>query len=103
MLCTLIQQRCIMSPREQLLEDLANQGWAVSDGLIDAHLHQRLYDQCLQAWEHGQFKPAGVGNGRRLALHTAIRGDSICWTEPQLAELAALDRKSGAEGKRVAD
>ncbi|HEY9572484.1 MAG TPA: 2OG-Fe(II) oxygenase [Pusillimonas sp.] len=80
-----------MSPREQLLEDLANQGWAVSDGLIDAHLHQRLYDQCLQAWEHGQFKPAGVGHGRRLALHTEIRGDSICWIEPQLAELAALE------------
>src|SRR3546814_7144562 len=49
------------------------------------------YTTLFRSWEHGQFKPAGVGHGRRLALHTEIRGDSICWIEPQLAELAALE------------
>ncbi|UYO93632.1 2OG-Fe(II) oxygenase [Pollutimonas sp. M17] len=80
-----------MPPREQLLESLADQGWAVADGLIDAQLHKRLYEQCRRAWEEGRFKPAGVGHGRRLALHTEIRGDSIFWIEPQSAESASLE------------
>jgi SM-20-related protein len=70
-----------MHPREQLLESLADQGWAVSDGLIDAHLCRRLHEQCRQT----------VGHGRKLALHTEIRGDSICWIEPRLAEPATLE------------
>ncbi|MFW7340830.1 2OG-Fe(II) oxygenase [Pollutimonas sp. H1-120] len=80
-----------MHQREQLLESLADQGWAVSDGLIDAHLCHRLREQCRQTWEQGGFRPAGVGHGRKLALHTDIRGDSICWIEPQLAESATLE------------
>ncbi len=89
-----------MHQREQLLESLADQGWAVSDGLIDAHLCHRLREQCLQAWEQGGFRPAGVGQGRNLARHTDIRGDSICWIEPHLAESATLEFLQWADAFR---
>ncbi|MGB3289438.1 MAG: 2OG-Fe(II) oxygenase [Burkholderiaceae bacterium] len=89
-----------MRPHDQMLESLADQGWAVSDGLIDAQLCKRLYEQCRQAWDEGRFKPAGIGHGRKMALHTEIRGDSICWIEPESAESATREFLQWSEDLR---
>jgi len=85
---------------ETLLASLAEQGWAVCDGLQDSRLPGRLYEQCRQVWEHQGFRPAGVGHGGARAVHTGIRGDSICWLEAETAQFAALDFLMWAEDLR---
>lgn len=89
-----------MRPREQLLNDLASQGWAISDGLIGTHLQKGLYAQCRESWDQGQFRQAGIGHGPKLALDTGIRGDSICWIEAELARAATLEFLQWTEALR---
>lgn len=75
-----------MQPHELLLESLADQGWAVSDGLIDPQLCNQLRAQCTQDWDQGRFRQASIGHGAQVSTHTDIRGDSICWLEPEQAQ-----------------
>lgn len=76
---------------DTLLTSLAEQGWAVSDDLIEHQLHSRLFEQCRQAWEHQGFMQAGIGRGNDRRVHTEIRGDAIYWLEPERAQFAVLD------------
>ncbi|MBB5216240.1 SM-20-related protein [Parapusillimonas granuli] len=90
----------MMAPYEQLLERLADQGWAVADDLMDARLCEQLRSECRQAWAQGLFRQAGIGRGAQAATHTGIRGDAICWLEPEQAHGATARFLEFAEALR---
>ncbi len=71
-----------MRSHQTLFEQLEEQGWAVSDDLIPAHLQQSLYRQSQQLWQAGHFHEAHIGRNENNATRTDIRGDSICWLDP---------------------
>ncbi|MDS1139561.1 2OG-Fe(II) oxygenase [Pusillimonas sp. SM2304] len=75
-----------MAPTEHLIDTLADQGWAVSDGIIDTSLRHGLYTECTQAWASDAFRQAGIGRLATHTLDTQIRGDAICWIEPGPAD-----------------
>lgn len=68
-----------MGPREQLLDTLAEQYWAISDDLVDADLHQRLYEACQVHWQLDHFKAAKTGRQHTSLQNADVRGDAICW------------------------
>lgn len=71
-----------MRSHQTLFEQLEEQGWAVSDDLIPAHLQQSLYVQSQQLWQAGQFHDARIGRNASNTARSDIRGDSICWLDP---------------------
>ncbi len=70
---------------------LAEQHWAVADGLLAPGLHDGLYLDCRQEWDAGRFREARIGPQHNTELRPDIRGDSICWLAPEQAGPASAD------------
>lgn len=74
-----------MSNYGRLFQSLESNGWAISSALLPSDLPTQLYAACHNLWQAGQFRPAKIGRGKHEAVESAIRGDSICWLEPDTA------------------
>src|SRR3546814_10545030 len=87
---------------ETFFQSLEERGWAVADDTIPKDLPGRLYDECRDLWRTGRFRPAQVGRNSRQTYRGDIRGDSICWLEPDSAGAASLEFLSWITGFRDA-
>lgn len=65
----------------EFLDLLDARGWAVMTqvtGDIDA---PRLMEECRDAYENGEFRPAGVGRGADLMVREDLRRDRVMWLQ----------------------
>lgn len=75
---------------DQLLDDLAEQGWAIVTNALPADLTLELAQECRARANQGALQPAGVGRGSAHGVQEGVRGDHIQWLEP--GQCAAGDR-----------
>ena len=69
---------------QEIIEALATKGWCVAPGFLTEADTQALRNECLAAWQSGQFHAAGVGSGQALVV-SEIRGDQVLWIDDQSA------------------
>jgi len=67
---------------EQIADDLSRQGWSVRPDFISAQLLYALREECLQEWQQGEFRHAGVGRGENFEIKPEVRNDRVKWLEP---------------------
>lgn len=72
-----------MNPHDALFHSLEEQGWAVSDTLVPQAWQQTLLDQSRRLWQDGHFHQAHIGRSASDSLNPDIRGDAICWVNPE--------------------
>ena len=75
---------------DRLLDDLAEQGWAIVANALPADLTLELAKECRARANLGALQPAGVGRGSAHGVQEGVRGDHIQWLEP--GQCAAGDR-----------
>lgn len=75
---------------DPLLDDLAEQGWAIATNALPADLTLELAKECRERANEGALQPAGVGRGSAHWVQEGVRGDHIQWLEP--GQCAAGDR-----------
>ncbi|MBX9714577.1 MAG: 2OG-Fe(II) oxygenase [Pseudomonadaceae bacterium] len=78
---------------DPLLDDLAEQGWAIATNALPADLTLELAKECRERANQGALQPAGVGRGSAHWVQEGVRGDHIQWLEP--GQCAAGDRYLG--------
>ena len=78
---------------DPLLDDLAEQGWAIVANALPADLTLELAQECRARANQGALQPAGVGRGSAHGVQEGVRGDHIQWLEP--GQCAAGDRYLG--------
>lgn len=78
---------------DPLLDDLAEQGWAIVANALPADLTLELAQECRARENQGALQPAGVGRGSAHGVQEGVRGDHIQWLEP--GQCAAGDRYLG--------
>jgi SM-20-related protein len=66
-----------------LIEQIANQGWAVSTDFLPAHDVCELRQEARILFDGGKFKRAGVGRSDRFKVRPEVRGDYIFWLDEQ--------------------
>lgn len=67
---------------DPLLDDLAEQGWAIVANALPADLTLELAQECRARANQGALQPAGVGRGSAHGVQEGVRGDHIQWLEP---------------------
>ena len=75
-----------------LVAGIAERGYAVVDGALDAKVVDGLRAHALALEAAGQLSPAGVGRGLARTERADIRGDRIAWldnAQPAPPEIAA--------------
>ncbi len=65
-----------------LLNDLAENGWAIVRQALPAALTLELAQECRQRSNMGALQPAGIGHGSDHGVQESVRGDYIQWLEP---------------------
>ena len=65
----------------QFFTRLAEQGWALADGVIPPEWRHTLKETSQTLWEAGQFHEATIGKHASRQKNQHIRGDSICWVD----------------------
>lgn len=75
---------------DPLLDDLAEQGWAIATNALPVDLTLELAQECRARANQGALQPAGVGRGSAHGVQEGVRGDHIQWLEP--GQCAAGDR-----------
>ena len=75
---------------DPLLDDLAEQGWAIVANALPVDLTLELAQECRARANQGALQPAGVGRGSAHGVQEGVRGDHIQWLEP--GQCAAGDR-----------
>ena len=78
------------STLDPLLDDLAEQGWAIATNALPVDLTLELAQECRARANLGALQPAGVGRGSAHGVQEGVRGDHIQWLEP--GQCAAGDR-----------
>ncbi|HEY0004913.1 MAG TPA: 2OG-Fe(II) oxygenase [Pyrinomonadaceae bacterium] len=68
-----------------LLDQLAREGWAVSQDFLPRVEIEALADEARRFWELGSFGPAGIGRSLDFSVRTEIRSDYIYWLDEQSA------------------
>ncbi len=71
-----------------LLEPLVESGWVLLPDFLDASQVEALRQLAQRHREQGDFYPAGIGANRERTRNPTIRGDQICWLEPEPADEA---------------
>lgn len=75
-----------MNRHAELVQALNDQGWALSDTAIPSQWTADLLALARQRWEDGAFTPGEIGQQKSGALQPKIRGDAVCWLQPDMAE-----------------
>lgn len=73
-------------PFEPISDDVAQRGWSLQPGAIDADLVAALARECRARAAAGELSPAGIGRGDGQQVREGIRGDRIDWLEPGQAK-----------------
>jgi SM-20-related protein len=79
------------SSSEQIVAQLAEQGWCVVKDLFSLSEINALRAACLAEWEDGRFHQAAVGRATGAARRSEIRSDSVLWLDEQ-SHLPAVSR-----------
>lgn len=78
-----------------VLDGLAQSRYAVVHDALPPALLAALQSELAALYHAGRFYRAGIGRGQQAALNAEIRGDAICWLEPDMpagqAYLALMD------------
>ncbi|MCS6777110.1 MAG: 2OG-Fe(II) oxygenase [Chloroherpetonaceae bacterium] len=72
-----------MEALQELIASLVERNWAVTEQFLPQEILSALYAGARSRWEQGNMRPAGTGRGRDFAVREEIRGDHICWIDPQ--------------------
>jgi len=65
----------------QLVDDLAEHGWAQQNFFITQGLTLELAAECHRRATQDALRPAGIGHGSTQALREGVRGDRIEWLQ----------------------
>lgn len=68
-----------MEKYSQIIDEIAEKGWSVSDEIFSESLVRELQTELKQIQESGQLKKAGIGNRSNKMINSEIRGDDILW------------------------
>jgi SM-20-related protein len=68
-------------PAAGLIDQLAERGFGVVDGFVDAELLTQLRWRCSELQASGALRPAKVGRGDKARLVPEVRGDFISWLQ----------------------
>jgi len=68
---------------DQLIDDLAEHGWAIQHAALPVSLTLELAAECRARETKGRLLPAGVGRGAAQSVHQQVRGDQIEWLEAE--------------------
>lgn len=80
------------------IDALENVKFAVIPDFLSPEMQQALQRELLQREQDGYFHSASIGRGEKQTRNTAIRGDSICWLEPDFdAGAHYLDRMNALQ------
>jgi SM-20-related protein len=72
-----------------LIDGLARSRYAVAANALPTALVDALAAEFTQNLAAGRFRSAGIGRGLATGVDPAIRGDSLCWLEPDMPAAAA--------------
>lgn len=67
---------------DDIVDDLANQGWSWQRQFLPKTLTLALADECRQRAERGDLRPAAIGRAQDKQIREGVRGDLIEWVEP---------------------
>jgi SM-20-related protein len=67
----------------EAVTSLAQRHYAVIPHFLSPAVLLALRDECLNLHGDGRFHAAGIGRADGQQRNSAIRGDSICWLEPE--------------------
>ena len=67
---------------EQIIDAIERTGWALVPDFVGPEEVTALLEEERALWEKEAFRAAGVGRGAETAVHPEIRGDRICWLDP---------------------
>ncbi|MDF0605091.1 2OG-Fe(II) oxygenase [Neisseriaceae bacterium TC5R-5] len=73
---------------EHIINQLADQGWVVTDQLFTQEEMVALRQECLESWQHGAFHQAAIGHAQTQHLRSDIRSDSVAWLDVEQASPA---------------
>lgn len=65
------------------LDSLADAHYAVIPDFLSANMQHALLNELQALEQQGLFHEAGIGRGVKHERNTSIRGDRICWLEPE--------------------
>lgn len=78
-------------PFSQIINDLAEQGYAVVDHFIPADLAIKLLTELNQRKLNGKFSPAGIGKSGEISIDQQIRSDQILWLDEKDSHEAIVE------------
>lgn len=70
------------SSSREIINNLAEFGWAVADGFLGSDQTADLLEHARRLYTRNQFKRAGVGTAHLHTVNENVRGDSVFWIEP---------------------
>jgi SM-20-related protein len=80
---------------QNIIEQLAEKGWAVEPNFLPPDLVQELANEAEHHYQSGHLAPAGTGQGQDREIRREIRGDCIYWLDilqPTRAQANYLER-----------
>jgi SM-20-related protein len=86
----------------EMLNAIAQFGWASMPGCLDEADSLRLRVECSEARNRGDFKRAGVGRGLNLQVREDIRGDHVMWLQADAASVEQVVYLAKLEVLRLA-
>lgn len=87
---------------DQIAAQLAAHGWHVQENCLDAALLTQLADEAQHGWQAGEFRRAGVGQGKDRQLRPEIRTDHVNWVDPETCSPAMAAYLDWIEQLRLA-
>jgi SM-20-related protein len=66
-------------PYSKVVEDILEKGWCVLPDFLEREVAEELSTESLRAWAEGEFRRAGVGRGKELAIREDVRTDHVMW------------------------
>ncbi len=61
------------------MDDVRVHGWSVARDYLPPDQATELSKESREAWQQGQFRRAGVGRGKQLAIREDVRTDHVMW------------------------
>ncbi len=87
---------------ERIADDLADQGWNVTDDYLSPFLFSQLAGESDALWQAGAFRNAGIGRGDVFQIRPDIRSDQVLWLDSPNCIDALRPYMSKLEGLRMA-
>lgn len=72
-----------MTEYDPIITQLNMQGWAISDSAVRPQWSRQLLATAQEQWKAGRFEPGEFGRAGAGGRQAEIRGDAICWIQPQ--------------------